>query len=177
MNQAIIFCTGVAVGGLVGYYIGKKREERFREEEIESVKAAYSKDIHDAVNEAYDEYKKQAEKLCVSYIPTDEEKSGDDEWDEAEKENPVEPEMVPYVISPDAFANEKSEYAKLTLVYYEDNEVLINEEEECVYIDTSIGYDAINHFGEYEKDAVFVRNEALGNDYEVLLEHSSWPID
>ena len=177
MNKSIIFCAGAVVGGLVGYYIGKKREESFREAEIASVKDAYAKDIHDAVDEAYDEYKKQVEKLHVSYIPDDEDKSGDEEWDEADKENPVEPEMVPYVISPDGFANEKSEYAKLTLVYYEDNEVLINEEEECVDIDTSIGYDAINHFGEYEKDAVFVRNEALGNDYEVLLEHSSWPID
>lgn len=173
MNQTIIFCGGVVVGGVIGYFIGKKREESFREEEIASVKAAYAKDIHEAVDEAYDEYKKQVKKLNLSYIP-DDSKSADEEWDEAEKENPVEPEMVPYVVSPDAFANEHAEYAKLTYVYYEDNEVLINEEEECVDIDSSIGYDAINHFGEYEKDAVFVRNEALGNDYEVLLEHSSW---
>lgn len=180
MNQTIIFCGGVVVGGVIGYFIGKKREESFRESEIESIKETYSRnvkkaaDIYDVANE---EMKKESrvgmEKLHVSYIP-DDSKSADEEWDEAEKQNPVEPEMVPYVVSPDAFANEHAEYAKLTYVYYEDNEVLINEEEECVDIDSSIGYDAINHFGEYEKDAVFVRNEALGNDYEVLLEHSSW---
>ena len=56
MNRLIIFgaCIGTVVGGLTGYYIGKKREESFREEEIASVKAAYAKDIHDDVDDPFD---------------------------------------------------------------------------------------------------------------------------
>ena len=183
MNQTIIFCGGVVVGGVIGYFIGKKREESFREAEIASIKEAYGHD-NKKKNVASTENMERSvasverpsdgmKKMKLSYIP-DDDKSGDDEWDEADKQNPVEPEMVPYVISPDAFANEKPEYAKITLVYYEDNEVLINDQEECIDIGTDIGYDAINHFGEYEKDAVYIRNEQLGNDYEVLLEHASW---
>lgn len=166
MNKAIIFCSGVVVGGISGYFFCKHKYHI-----VDVVDIPESGPIRET--KAVEEDTPHDEELySVSYKKED--KSGDEEWDEAEKSGPVEPEMVPYVISPEAFANEHNDFAKLTLVYYEDNEVLLNDQEECVDIGTDIGYDAINHFGEYEKDAVFIRNEALGNDYEVLLEHAAW---
>lgn len=162
MNKYVIFITGFVAGGLAGYFLCKKK---YHIVDLEVVPEKVKKE------EVCEDQEKE-ELYSVSY--TMEEDDSDEEWDEAEKEGPVEPEMVPYTISPTAFADEHSDFAKLTLVYYEDNEVLINEAEECVDIGTEIGFDAINHFGEYEKDAVFVRNEALGNDYEVLMEHAAW---
>lgn len=162
MNQAFIFSAGLVVGGIAGYYICKKRYHIVKAEVVEIKETKKEEPIKNDISKEEPSYMKH------------EEKTGDEEWDEAEKQYPVEPEMIPYVISPEAFANEKPEYAKVTLVYYEENEVLINEEEETVDIDSNIGYDSINHFGEFEKDAVFIRNESLGNDYEVLLEHASW---
>ena len=161
-NWIIFFSTGMVAGGVVGYFICKKRYHIVKAEPVETPVILKKEEVKDYKEKVYEASYKQ------------EEKEGDEEWDEAEKINPAEPEMVPYVISPEAFASEHSDYAKLTVVYYEDNEVLLDEEEECMDIGSTIGYDSINHFGEYEKDACFIRNERLGNDYEVLLEHRAY---
>lgn len=170
-NWFIFFSAGMIAGGLVGYYICKKKYNIVKLEEVDQPvkkvdKEKLKEDYEEKVYEA--SYKKHN-------------KDGDGEWDEAEKVNPVEPEMVPYVISPDSYANEHNEYAKIVLYYYEDNEVLEYEEynetkgdDHFADIGSTIGYDAVNHFGEFETDAVFIRNEALGNDYEVLLIHSAY---
>jgi hypothetical protein len=169
MTSWIYFGAGMVAGGIAGYYICKKKYNIVKLEDVEQVEMTLKPETicKDKQKEEYTD-----EIFSASYAQSVIE--GDDEWDEADKINPIEPTMVPYVISPEGFANEHSDFAKLTMIYYEENEVLVNEEEECVDIDSTIGYDAINHFGEYEKDAVFIRNEALGNDYEVLLEHTSF---
>lgn len=163
-NWPLYFTVGMVVGGFVGYYICIRKNHIVKTEKVETKKPVVDSKI---------DKKDYAEKIFESSYKQ-EIKEGNEEWDEAEKVNPVEPETVPYVISPEEFSNEHSDYAKLTMVYYEDNEVLLNEEEECVDIGSTIGYDFINHFGDFEKDAVFIRNEALGNDYEILMEHTSY---
>lgn len=165
-NWIIFFSAGMLAGGLVGYYICKKKYHIVKVEEVKPAKGPVTID-EEVETEVFKEKIFEA-----SYKRP--EKDVEEEWEEAEKVNPIEPEMVPYQISPEAFANEHSDYAKLTMVFYEENEVLLDEEEECVDIGSTIGYDILNHFGEYEKDAVFVRNERLGNDYEVLLEHRAY---
>lgn len=172
LKEIIIFSAGGLVGGIAGYFICKKKYGIVEAEEVKGVVNPH-KDAAE-VRESQDKY--EQELYSASYVRKDK-KTGDEEWEEAEKVGPTEPEMVPYQISPEAFADEHPEYAKSTLVYYEDNEVLINDEEECVDIGSTIGHDAINHFGDFEKDAVFIRNEALGNDYEVLLEHAAFGED
>lgn len=174
-NWFIFFSAGMVAGGLVGYYICKKKYHIVKLEEAEEpVKYSGKGKLKDEINKEYKEKIYEA-----SYKK--EEKEGDEEWEEANKVNPVEPEMVPYVISPDCYVGEHDDYAKIVLHYYEDNEVLEYEEynldkgeDHFADIGSTIGYDAINHFGEFEKDTVFVRNEALGNDYEVLLEHCAY---
>ena len=43
-------------------------------------------------------------------------------------------------------------------------------------VDTSeIGLDSLNHFGEYEEDVLYVRNERLRTDYEVLMDPRTYP--
>lgn len=169
-NWIIFFSAGVVAGGLVGYYICKKKYHIVKIEEVSEPKK---------INK--DRVKKEAEEKIYEASYKKHEVDGDEDWDEAEKVNPVEPEMVPYVISPDSFINEHCEYAKIVLHYYEENEVLEYEEydeaegdDHFADIGSTIGHDSINHFGEFEKDTVYVRNEALGNDYEVLLEHSAY---
>lgn len=169
-NWIIFFSAGVVAGGLVGYYICKKKYHIVKIEEVsEAVKVDKSV------------VKKEAEEKIYEASYKKHEVDGDEDWDEAEKVNPVEPEMVPYVISPDSYVTEHDEYAKIVLHYYEENEVLEYEEynldkgdDHFADIGSTIGYDAVNHFGEFEKDTVYVRNEALGNDYEVLLEHCAY---
>ena len=75
----------------------------------------------------------------------------------------------PYVISPAEFGTEDG-YDTISLNYYADG-VLADDMDDVVDdIDGTVGYDALTRFGEYEDDSVFVRNEALQVDYEILLD-------
>jgi len=77
----------------------------------------------------------------------------------------------PYVISPDEFG-EEYEYETISLTYYadgvlaDDNDDVIKDDE----IEKTVGRDSLDHFGEYEDDSVFVRNESRKCDFEILLD-------
>ena len=38
----------------------------------------------------------------------------------------------------------------------------------------TIGKDSLTHFGEYEDDSVFVRNDRLKADYEILMDQRTY---
>lgn len=53
-------------------------------------------------------------------------------------------------------------------MYYADG-VLANYYDEPIDdIDEYVGKDSLNHFGEYEADSVYVRNDEKKIDYEIL---------
>ena len=54
-------------------------------------------------------------------------------------------------------------------IYPELNNDLITESIEDV--DDVVGEDSLNHFGEFEEDSVYVRNDERKCDYEILLDH------
>ena len=83
--------------------------------------------------------------------------------------------ITPYVIKPDEF--DAGDYDVITLRYYDDDVVTMDntgrvltedEIEECV------GLDSLTHFGEYEEDSVFVRNDNLKIDYEILRDEDDY---
>ena len=78
--------------------------------------------------------------------------------------------MDKYVISPEEFG--ESELPSESLTYWADG--VVTDEANCVMdeddIEETIGSDALNHFGEYEDDSVFVRNETLDKEYEILMD-------
>ena len=79
---------------------------------------------------------------------------------------------APYVISQEEFINGNKFYDKTTLNYYDDG-ILEDEitEEIIDDIDAAIGRDSLTKFGEYEDDVVFVRNDRISTDYEVVRQY------
>lgn len=75
----------------------------------------------------------------------------------------------PYVITPSQFADEQKEFDKITLLYYTDR-VLIEEMSRGIITDINgtVGYDSLHRFGEYEEDVVYVRNEKISTDFEII---------
>lgn len=71
----------------------------------------------------------------------------------------------PYVISPEEFGDEPS-FSSQPLDYFADG-VLADGWGVELDLDETIGEDAVNHFGEYVDDIVYVRNERTEIDYEV----------
>ena len=74
----------------------------------------------------------------------------------------------PYIISPDDFM--ASSYESSTLLYYADG-VLADDDDNVIssYIGL-IGPKALNSFGQYQEDTVFVRNDKLKTDFEIILD-------
>lgn len=87
--------------------------------------------------------------------------------EEREEEENVE---KPYVITPEEFSD--SDYNSETLTYWTDGVVTDSDEERLSddQIEELIGKDSLTHFGEYEEDSVFVRNDSLRTDYEILAD-------
>ena len=72
----------------------------------------------------------------------------------------------PYVISPDEFGN-MDDHTLISLTYYADGVLADDWDTKVINPDEEVGPNIESHFGEYEEDTVFVRNEKLKNDYEI----------
>jgi len=75
-----------------------------------------------------------------------------------------------YIITPDEF-NTLDGFKTATLYYSSDNYVIDSDYEPLsdTEIVNKIGHDPLGHFGEYEDDSVYIRNEELMYDFEILL--------
>jgi hypothetical protein len=82
----------------------------------------------------------------------------------------------PFVISKALFVSDPDEgnfYEKETLTYYPSHRVLLDDDEELIdNVATVIGWKNLNRFGDESEDPdiVFVRNQRLNTDYEVVRE-------
>ena len=53
--------------------------------------------------------------------------------------------------------------------------MLTDENDEIIEdVEETVGFESLNHFGEYEDDSVFVRNDARKCDYEILLDQRTY---
>lgn len=180
-SSLIAFMLGMAVGSAATWQIVRQRYQKQAEEEIASVKEFYqSKQVSKPAvpddSEAEAAARMNREKPSVADYAKLLQKQGytnysnataEEEKPEEEPEDGHDPEL-PYVISPDDFG-EKPGYDQISLTYFEDG-VLVDEADDMTEIEDveQIVGDALNHFGEYEEDAVFVRNDAKKCDYEIL---------
>ena len=83
----------------------------------------------------------------------------------------------PYVISLEEFSEEKDNFDKTTLYYYELDDTLTEQNDEIITdIYSTIGDNALSSFGEDSQDPeiVYVRNEKISTDYEVVRHDASY---
>lgn len=182
-----MFLAGATVGAATAWVCLRKRYEQIAQEEIDSVKAAFAEKKPVFTNEnrideqAENQHKADIAKLkpdLVNYAAKLQEE-GYVNYTEHSKKNTEEKKEepmpdTPYVISPDEFGASDN-YAQISLVYYDGDEVLADEEDEIVEdIAGTVGEDFAEHFGEYEDDSVFVRNDRLRCDYEICKDNRSY---
>lgn len=185
MNKALPFVTfavGAAIGSVASWYICKKKYEQIAQEEIDSVKEVFSKKAVDISEVPVEDYvkakaaRKDDKPNDISEYTSKLGNEGYTNYSNMEiplpgvetKEEKVDPEH-PYVISPDEFG-ELYDYEQISLTYYADA-VLADDMDELVEdVDNVVGFGSLQRFGEYEDDSVFVRNDRLKADYEILLD-------
>lgn len=168
-NKVLWFAAGAVVGAAVTHNYFKTKYERITQEKIESVKWAFS-NLHnsDPVESDGEVEEESAEAVVVTVndiIRRNAYVDPDSATEPIRKE--VEGVSRPYVISPDEF-DTLDDYECHSLNYFDDG-VLADDMGNIVEdIDAMVGRDSLNHFGEYEDDAVHVRNDALRCDFEIL---------
>lgn len=186
LNKVLYFAVGAALGSAATYFVVKnkyeelanqeriQREEYYKQKKAEKVKESDEGGDGEPSEEAQEEYKR----LAGNYSDPEQEKGDDilkyyrkrvkEHEEERFKEEEEEMANRPYVISPEEFGEEG--YKEVSLTYYADG-VLTDEDDYEMdedQIKRTVGEDAVNHFGEYEDDSVFVRNDKLKTDYEIL---------
>ena len=196
----LIFLGGVAAGSVVTLLAVQEYVDRRIEEEVDSVRETYARiSVERAAEDdkketARQNYAKKAElaKMITSsnqiikdqkYNVFDNPYEGDTGTGDDEEED-IYADMVdmsgpseglaesPYVISQESFISDEPYFDKTTLNYYDDD-ILEEEITESIIedIDAVVGRESLTKFGEYEDDVVFVRNERLRTDYEIIHQH------
>ena len=187
----ILFTAGAVIGSLVTWKVIKTKYEDIAQKEIDSVKEEYTrlmvsmkKKLNDSVtykddNNEDDRSEKDTDNIDDSimtnyneivkgYRSSDYEENTQNEKEGEEKEEDndgVSYMEAPYVISPDDFGSVPG-YNVEPLDYFADG-ILADGWGVELDIAETIGEDAINHFGDYDDDVVYVRNEQTKLEYEI----------
>lgn len=164
----LMFVTGVAIGSVVTWKCVKTKYERIADEEIESIKNVYSKK-EASIKENQVTQKEVAETKPSLYEMKEYlERIKENGYHKEENKEEGDPDMndSPYVISPDEFGN-MDDHTCVSLSYYADGVLADDWDTEVLDPVEEVGPDIASHFGEYEEDTVFVRNEKLKVDYEI----------
>lgn len=191
MNKSIFgvigFVLGAAAGSLVTWKLIEKKYQQIADEEVASVKKAYSMEMAEKNREL------KAETFPVTVNPpvspiqefdtgklkeilddyySSEEKPDYSAYSQAKEEKPSEePDGGPYVIIPNEFG-EFEDYEQIELTYYKDG--VLAEGTDIVIEDLLGDIDPGKHFGEYEMDRVFVRDDARQVDYEIIRDERTY---
>lgn len=171
------FIIGAASGATVAWYLLKDKYETLAQEEIDSVKEVFARREQEMKNETVKrnvadgikdsdrtkpDLKEYAEQLKKNGYTRYSDLSADDE-------GVSDKQTKPYVIPPEQFGDDEN-YDQISLTYYADG-VLADENDEVIDdVEETVGIESLNHFGEYEDDSVFVRNDTRKCDYEILLD-------
>lgn len=193
LSTTITFLTGAVIGGVTVWYITKEWYAHLAEEEITSVKEAYAQKERKQMDDILKVYREGPEESATRAVTAKvQEKENISEYarrvqngepmeysrtsvvpkpdaQATESTNTVE---HPYVIPPEEFG-EIEEYSKISLTFFADG-VLSDELGAVVDDPEEIVGDALKHFGEYEDDSVFVRNDAKRSDYEILQDERDY---
>jgi hypothetical protein len=191
-RSLVIFLLGTVVGAVATYYVLERlmaeKAEELVQAEIESLREVKaerhgspevikvrSQDVHEKVVSKLG-YKPKLENLH----PVD---SDEDEDEEDEEMDPIAKQIKehgvsePYVISLEQFSEERDYYDKITIYYYNEDDTLADDNEEVIVdVIKHIGTDALTCFGDEsdDEDIVYIRNEHLTTDYEVIRYHKSY---
>lgn len=193
----LAFALGAAVGSLVTWKLmeNKVRDkyEKISREEIDNIKERYT-----ILKPEYETEQQEAEKIEeVSGDPWGSDKDHENEAVKTDNKT-IEPDedseymgyatiinknkyvsseegvhdvykFKPYIIPPEEFGEEFN-YDCETLYYYADGVVTDDQDVPIENIRNVVGLEFPNHYGEYEEDCVYVRNDELKTDYEILMD-------
>ena len=182
IKNVLLFTTGLVVGSIVTWKMTKDKYEQWANDEIRMMREYYNQKEEEYYEEEdLDEEPIEAEvrterstKPDLTEYTSRLNESGYTDYSEIskkdeEEDNESDMEEKPYVISPEEFGD-FDDYETIELTYYkngyvtDDQDILMSNDE----VEEAIGWNNITRMGEYEEDALHVRNEKRKTDYEIL---------
>lgn len=193
LGTVIAFLAGTAIGGMAAWRVANERYAKISEEDILSVKEAFrnrEQKLKDEIEELKSKLEvteclEEEEKVPSTILSTNEHQDKGDINEYVRMVNRTKyahtsvPQKedhsveAPYVISPKEFG-EMDGYTQISLTYFEDDDILSDENGVIIDDPEEIVGDALNHFGDYEEDSVFVRSDPKRCDYEILKDLRSY---
>ena len=194
MKGGWMFAIGLLVGAAGGCAAGcvfmKQKYSQIADEEIASVMARYSQEMDKYRAENKAETAKKAEEALKTYSGSDEEEEEDANsadkiqnvkgWGDttsairhAEKimSQNARKTPKPYVIEESVYNSPDNPHKRGTLYYFADGAVTNDDEKPLSLeeVDELVGRESLTFFDD-NTDSVFVRNEALSMDYEIVMQ-------
>nr|DAJ97400.1 MAG TPA: Protein of unknown function (DUF1043) [Herelleviridae sp.] len=174
-----LFAVGVGVGVGATWQYAKSRYEKIAQEDFAERRKNLEetkKNIEDtkknmeAIKETLQVVKEQNDSIRSKYADytTDYQSHNYTKYSEAAEEDEEDKTVdEPYVIPPEEFG-ELDDYETVSLTHYADGMLADDQDELIEDVAGAVGWDYEEHFGEYEDDSVFIRNDLRKCDYEIL---------
>ena len=171
LKGAIIFCIGAGMGSFVTIALIKKKYEDKYNEELAALREHYIKKeereepeetVYETIveNEGYVSYDTIKQPEVTEIV-----KKVIDNFDESPPEDYPE---EPFVIDESDFSEKELYFDKVEADYYVGDGALVDENEEMLIIDDSIGFENLEKFlSDESQDIMWIRNAELGVDYQV----------
>lgn len=171
LNNIVIFAAGAAVGCFVTWrYLNAEYLKR-TDEQVNEVKEFYSKRFGDPSKSEKPECSNEPvisepdPTLNIREYAAELVGQGYTNYSNIEAEqNPL--CKPPYVIMPSEYGDQE-DYDEEQLTFFADGVLANALDEPLEDVEGAVGLDYMNHFGDYEEDTVFIRNERLMTDYEI----------
>ena len=181
MNSKVSFILGTIIGAGIGvagtYSYFKDKYEKLAEKDFNS-RRVFDEDKKDESEEPVAEKtadSRTVDKPSIAEYAARLQKEGYVNYSDMQDKKQKQEIGVdkPYVIQPSDFG-EFDDYEKISLTYTADGVLLDDMNEIVDDIEETVGEDSLEHFGEYEDDSVFIRNDRLRCDYEILRDNRSF---
>lgn len=182
IKQVLIFAAGAVAGSLATFVAMRNKCEKRIQDEVDSVKKALYED-----DEPTDVPDEQDGKIYSGHIEpsTDDEESEEhdifksivrgqgyssslEQTANAVKVSVKKDTYPPEIIPPEEYG-EIEEYDQLEYTYFADC-VVVDSDGDIVdgdEVEDTIGFESLNHFGDYESDSVFIKNDVRHAYYAV----------
>ena len=176
----LIFAAGAVAGTVAGIGISKRHFEAIAAQEINEVRDYYrkaNKELEEQKEEQKEEQENTEEEEVVeetieeynniikygNYVTTEEIDDEEDDYSDDE----------PYIIDPSEFGN-NGNYATQTCTYFADG-VLVDDVDEVIEDpEKLVGNLHVDIFRDFDATSVYVRNDWMKMDFEILKDDWFW---
>lgn len=84
--------------------------------------------------------------------------------------------IPPYIIDYESFNSEKTNYDKITLEYFTEDGIVVENDEPLIDLTNTIG-NTLDYFDRNELTSMYVRNDNFAIDYEIVKVEGRWSDD